>query len=642
MKDYLDITTAAEAMGKSVRHVQRMCREGDLPGAVKAGRQWRIPPSSDAKLSAGPANLPDSDELRCVREGKRRAALKRLGVIQEFRRFEKAMAGEGEGTRADAVARFCCGRDVTERSLWRWLTAYRRQGLLGLVDGRGGGRFVSEVISDEAFEHFKSLFLDQRQPSVRQCLRQVRFINDDRNMGWRLPKPDAMYRYVKDRIPLPVLILHREGLAAYEAKCAPYVQRDPESVEPGQVWVGDHSQFNCWIGYRGKWIRPWITAWEDMRSRMIVGSYLSASPNQTTIMLAMKRGIEKFGPPDSAKIDNGRDYDSEMWTGTTKQKRRALKKGYIDEPMVAGIYAMLGIGVSFAIPYNAKAKPIERFFDTLDKQFTKTVDTYCGKDTARRPDDLKDLLKEPPSSDTYDLASFGRVVGRYIEAYNNAAHTGAGMDGRSPAEVFEGRASRRVMVEGVADLLLRVWSKEIKVGKNGVRINNIYYGQYNTELLMQQGRTVRAAYDPDDMSRVDVYDAKTLRLITSAEQNKFVRYGAPGEADLREAMRAQTRAKRAVREYVDAQLTANTDLTDLTLRAMEDAAEKPKPSKRQQIIRPVRTAMDDQVREHERQRVVKAVRRASGAERMDKVLDMDFSLLKRSNKYEAVRLFDDE
>jgi len=645
MNDYLDIRTAATLLGKSVRHVRRQCVRGEIAGAIKADRQWRIPQTADAKLTPGPNNIIGPDDLKGIPEGKRREAIRRLGIIQEFHRVERATKASG-GTRYQAVREFMRNRGLKLRSFERWLGRYRKEGLLGLVDHRGGGKFVSDMISSEAFEYFKSLYLDQRQPTIKQCWRNVRFMNSDRDMGWKVPDIDVMYRYVKNHIPLAVLVLHREGLGAYEAKCAPYIERDPDSVEPGQVWVGDHSQLNCWVRDRGRWVRPWITAWQDMRSRMIVGFDINASPNQTTILLAMKRGIEKFGPPDSAKIDNGRDYDSEMWTGQTKAKRRALKKGYLDEQMVAGIYAMMDIGVSFAIPYHPQSKPIERFFDTLDKQFTKTIETYCGKDTKRRPDDLKKLLSNVTLlRKIYDLADFGQVVDRYITAYNNAAHTGRGMDGRSPVEVFESRSSRRVMAEGVAELLMRVWTKEIKVGKNGVRVNNLYYGQYSAELLMQQGRKVRAAYDPDDMREIHIYDAKTLRLITIAEQNRLVQYGrAVSETDLREAMRQKGRAHKIVREFRQAQLTANMDLTSLTLRAMEDADEEKRKvtEKGVETIRPVRTAMDGQVREHERQAVVKAVKMASGAESLGTVLDMDFSLLKRDKKYEGVRLFDDK
>ncbi len=635
MNDYLDIATAAKRMGLDQRSVRRKCEAGELAGAIKEGHRWKIPRTAHPKLSQGPENMVDSPELAGVPERKRTEALRRLGMIQEFNRFERELArAEGGRVRSTAVALYMAEHDVTERSLWRWLAAYKNDGLIGLVDNRGGGRFVSEIISPEAFEQFKGLYLDQRRPTVAQCWRNLCYINKDEERGWRVPTVRAMYA-VKDSIPLAVRILHREGLAAYEAKCAPYIERDEDSVEPGQVWIGDHCQLNCWIRRRGRWIRPWLTAWQDLRSRQIVGIHISASPNQTTILLAMKRGIEQYGPPELAKVDNGRDYASEMWTGKTKKERRALKRGYLDEQMVAGIYAMMGVGVSFAIPYHPQAKgTLERFFDTMDRQLVNTLPTYCGKDTQRRPDYLKDLLNnETHLKEAYDLDSFDQVVGRYIEVYNKSAHSGRGMDGRSPAAVFETRGSRRVMAEGVLELLMRVWSKELKVGKNGVRIKGIYYGQYNADLLMQQGKKVRAAYDPDDMREVSIYAATTLRLLTIAEQNQLIRYADPvSEDDLRQAMRQKNRALKLVRGQRDAQLTVNMDLTSLTLRAMADAAEKTKPAAehRQKTIKPVRTPLDDQVREHERQKVIKAVKRASGAESLKTVLDCDFSLLRRS------------
>jgi hypothetical protein len=94
-------------------------------------------------------------------------------------------------------------------------------------------------------------------------------------------------------------------------------------------------------------------------------------------------------------------------------------------------------------------------------------------------------------------------------------------------------------------------------------------------------------------------------------------------------MRQKSKAVRFMKGFANVQLTANMDLTSLTIRAMQDAA-RPEPEKdTQQTVRPVRTPLDGQVREHERQRCVKAIKRASGAESMEEALDFDFSLLRR-------------
>lgn len=41
--EYLSCSNASKAMGFSVRRIQQMCKNGELPGAIKEGRKWLIP-----------------------------------------------------------------------------------------------------------------------------------------------------------------------------------------------------------------------------------------------------------------------------------------------------------------------------------------------------------------------------------------------------------------------------------------------------------------------------------------------------------------------------------------------------------------------------------------------------------------------
>jgi len=640
--NYIDINEARKRKGISLRHAYRLVEEGTWK-AIKQDGRIKIDITCDERLVRKdmPQNMLNSNELNDVPGTKRQEALQRLGLIERFEAFAATYK-----SRSLAVEFFVRENNISRGSLYRWLTRYHNQGLVGLIDTRGGSRFIKQIISEDAFEFFKTMYLTQQRLSVKTCWLNINYINKSENRGWKIPSLMYMYKFIKSQIPLGVQVLHREGIRAYEAKCAPHIQIDPDSVGPGAIWVGDHSQLNCWIRHRNRWIRPWLTAWQDMRSRAILGFFVSPNPNQTTILQAFKRAVLKYGPPDVVKVDNGRDYDSESWTGTTKVRRRALRKGYIDEHLVAGIYAMLDIAVSFAIPYRPKSKPIERFFDTLDCQFTKTISTYCGKDAERKPEELNKLLqREKTISQAYDINSVAEQLEEYIEIYNNSAHTGLGMNNRTPMQVFASRESRRVLAEGVIDLIARVWSGELTIGKNGVRFKGMYYGQYNTELLIHQGKKVRISYDPDDLRQIYVYNSTTFKLITIAEQNQLVLYGqAVDEENLREAMRQQSRARKTIKNFVDSSLTANTDLTALTLKAMREAAKQETggPSKEVpgQTIRPVRTPLDDQVREHQRQEIIKHVRRASGAESITTVLDLDFSLLKKTRKKTDLKLFD--
>jgi putative transposase len=560
-----------------------------------------------------------------IAANKRDEAIRRAGVVTEFERFSAGVIREN-GTRTEAIAVFSTRHNIPPRTLQRWITRYRDEGIMGLVDMRGRGESNGDTISEDALELFKSMYLDQRRLTLKTCRLNVLYENRRQKKGWTIPKLRTMYNVFNKRIPLPVQVLHREGLAAYEAKYAPYIQTNPDSVEPGQVWVGDHSQFNCWIRYRGQWIRPWLTAWEDMRSRVIVGWHISPSPNQTTILFAMRKGIKAYGPPDSVKIDNGKDYDSELWTGTTKATRKALPKGYIDKFGLTGLYAMMKITVSFAIPYHPQSKLIERFFDTVDCQFTKTIQTYCGKDTERKPEGLKDLLTSRKAIEcALDLDKFARLFGQYVEVYNNSSHSGAGMDGRTPAQVLATRTSKRIILDDTLVLLMKVWSRELIVGKNGVRFRGLYFGQYNSDVLACQGKTVRLAYDPEDLRQIYVYDTK-YKLITIAEQNQFVNYGSvASEVHLRNAMQQKSRALKTMKGYRDSSLVANMDLSSLTIRAMqEEQAESNDEGQANQTLRPVTTPLDGQVIIHKQ---LKAKTLAGTRPRKEK-LDMDFELLK--------------
>jgi len=633
MTNYLSIKEAAKRLGKSESQVRRDCIAGELPGSRKVNGEWRIPVTADVwfgrvKLQGHSVKQADLDGFS---PQKINEAILKIGQVKQAEEFAGQYVRNG-GCWSEGFDVYASRINVHRATLYRWRKKYRSLGIKGLLDQRGRAVSSQAAISPEAFEFFKAMYLTQQQLSIKVCWQNLNYENKTEKPGWTIPSYKSLCRYIEREIPIPVQVLHREGVAAYEAKCAPYIQSDPDSVEPGSIWAGDHHQFNCMIHYKGKWVRPWITAWEDMRSRTIVGWFISVSPNQTTIMQAMRGGIEKYGPPDSVKIDNGRDYDSEMWTGETKaarKSRKALKAGHIDESTVRGIYAMMDIAVSFSTPYHPQSKLIERFFDTLDCHFTKTLPTYCGKDSGRKPDYLNDFLKSPKAiAEAESLESLTQKAGGYIESYNNTKHTGRGMDGRTPAQVLASRSSRRVLLDGTSDLLLKVWSGERKVGKNGVRFMNLLYGQFDAALLARFGKKVRVSYNPDDIRRISVYDATTYKLITIAEQNELIRYGfAVSEDALREAMKQKATIARQNRNFVDSQRKKYMTLADLTARAMQDAREDA-PETPPQTIKPVSTPVDDQVYEHRRRENIRKVRKAAGAESIESVADLDMDLSK--------------
>ncbi len=641
MTEYITIEQAAKRLNANRGTVRRKCIAGKFIGAEKKNGKWLIPITAHEKFRQ-PEHLAGSEDLSSLSARKRGAALKKLGIINAFEDYAASFVRSG-GFRREAVFIFAAQNKINFRTFYRWLKNYRFYGLMGLVDGRGQSDKQQAIFSQDAQTYLLTMYLTPAKLSLKDCYRNLLCINKTENKGWQIPAMRTVYDWVGNNVPEPVIILHREGQKAYEAKCAPYIQPDLSDIAPGQIWVGDHHQFDFWIRHKNGWVRPWLTAWMDMKSRAIVGWHLSAAPNQTTVLISMRAGIEKYGPPDGVKIDNGKDYDSQMFTGITKQTR---KRGLLDEFLVIGIYGMMNIGVSFAIPYNAKAKSIERLFATVASQFSKTIPTYCGKDTASRPAELKFKLEQQSVIDAaLNFDSLAEIFGRWVEAYNNTAHSGYGMDGRSPAQVMSMRLSKRAISADVLDMLMCVWSGKLKVGKNGVHFKGLLYGQYEPGLQQQFGKNVRVSYNPADLRTITVYDSESLQRLCIAEQNQLVKYGqAVAEESLREAMRKKAGILRAHKNWLDNRDLQQYDLTDLTIKAMNDAAAEDETLRQgsgqaSPTLRPVKTKLDLQVAPHLQDKRQRILRKAVGAEvpRMD----IDLSELKQADTpREKLKLFE--
>lgn len=598
-----------------------------MPGAIKKNGVWKVPVSADAQL--GDAALPqiDRDDFLGMTEKKRTAALKRAGLIVQFEKFSGKHV-RGGGLRTEAMEVFCHKENIPVSTFKRWIKNYSQSGLIGLADHRGGDR-CGESISEGAWEYFKSLYLDSRQPSIRQCYRIVSLINKTEGYNWIVPEYKAFCRYIKKHLPIPVQVLHRNGEAAYDAQCGPFIQLDLTKVDPGSWWVGDHHQCNVFVRYKDRWVRPWLTCWQDLRSRAAVGWWVCDLPNQTTILRSFRRGVAAYGPPESVKIDNGKDYDSELFTGTTKHRKKVLRRGYLDESLIHGIYSYMGIDASFAIPYHPQSKVIERLFGTFDEQFCKTFATYTGKDADRKPEDLINLLKDPEViASGPDLTRFQELVSEWFSVYNQRPHSA--LDGKAPLEVLNSRQTKRILQPGVLDLLLRVWSGKIRVSKNGVRLKGLYYGQFNPVIMQHVGKDVRVSFDPDDLSHIYVYDSETLKLLTIAEQNQLIAYGGKiSDTNLREAMRQKARAKKIIKGYKNASLVSNSDLVPLAIKSLAEEARQTEAACTKPNIKPVRTIFDNQIKQHRRCALRQAVRRAAGSEQVSFVpqLDFDFDVI---------------
>ncbi|MEL7087770.1 MAG: transposase domain-containing protein, partial [Planctomycetota bacterium] len=383
--------------------------------------------------------------------------------------------------------------------------------------------------------------------------------------------------------------------AKWRKTVAPYIEQDPERFAANECWVSDHSQLDFWCWFGNQLVRPWITTWQDWRTRKIMGHVVSVSPDGSTILASLRRAIldnPDAGLPKTAWIDNGKDYAGYIFHGQTKKERSKtfVEKGYVDETGFQGIYKMLGIKVHFSLPYTPNGKPRqESFYRPMHERYCKGWASYTGNTPERRPEVLSKILKTPGMVPDFDEVV--DTMAQHIDGYNrNPEHTIDDLvdDDRARLTPAEALARWTTHFRGLADpavldLLLQRWHRPVTVGRNGVSIRirgmTIRYGQLDAKLrkFKAGGEKVLVSYDPADVRSVLVY-TQQMTLVGRAMSNKLGGLpGAIGEDRVKEMMREKRdyeKAMKVVNKRGPARRVASPE-QNLALQAYRQPQAKP-------------------------------------------------------------------
>ncbi len=507
---WLKSSEVSALLGISVQAVHKAAKEGKYGSEIKyekgrgyQGKVLMIPLHSlpvhiqdqwlnknkSSVLSTGLSGAP----LDTFDEVKRKHARQKLTIVEEFLKISEHVGTEGQ-----TVDEFlqCCKKEYPElnssrRTLYRWIKNYKKNGLEGLIDKRGISRKGNLNISEELWTRFKHYYLDENKPTIKSCYERVMIYANKNKLD--LPSISTFERKVKT-IPKPVYIRWREGPRAFENKCMPFVMRDYTQLKSNQMWVTDHHQFDQMvIGPDHRLVRPWGTYFEDMRSRYIVAGYTRCvAPSADVVLACFAQGAEKYGLVDEIILDNGKDYRTADIFHTD------------DKAKISSIAKQLDIVPHYALPYNAKAKPIERVFRTFEEQFGKLWKSYCGNQVYNRPERLKEMgLEEYPTFEEWQ-----ELHDMYIEKwYNQSPHRGQGMDNKSPSEVYHAcLEEKRIAPKSVLRMLFMRTTKPLTVHRNGIKLFNKFF--YSTQLMDVLGCKVFARYNPNQINTIYVYNEK--------------------------------------------------------------------------------------------------------------------------------------
>jgi putative transposase len=237
-----------------------------------------------------------------------------------------------------------------------------------------------------------------------------------------------------------------------------------------------------------------------------VGASLAFTEDSHHIQVAFRNGFLNWGAlPKRIYLDNGKAFKSKLFHEQWDDHDLELELG--------GIFPRLGINVVFAKSYNAKAKPIERFFRTFQEQFERFISSFRGSCIDDKPAPLmrnekwarKLFEAHPPTiEETMQMIAF------YIRhVYGENPHSGLG--GKTPWQVFSSSKlpADRIVVPGkLNNLMLSAERKRIR--NNGIIIDKLLY--WDIELVNHIGKDVVIRYDLGDARWILVYDTNDKYL----------------------------------------------------------------------------------------------------------------------------------
>lgn len=457
-------------------------------------------------------------------------------AVAEYRKFLKQSIKGGMTKKTEIMDLFVqqwnSEQDfqISKKSLYDWMKKSKSGQVEKLIDKRGGYNRGQSSISPYYQKLFLSFYLQQSKPPFDACFRYVQ-IEANKN-GDFIPGKKAFRNLLNNTDPA-IKARGREGEKYFEDNFMPTMQRDYSKLLPNDIWVSDHHLWDVFVRIpdgNGGWkpVRPWGSYWMDMRTRKVMFGFIrEEAPNSDIVLLSFGIAVKKYGIPKRVYLDNGKDYKARdlfypegHLSKEDKQNKDITQHGISKEELDKSYNSLasnLQLEVTYAIPYNARAKPIERLFDTLEDDFGKFYPSYAGSNAKKKPEDLKNL----DIMEMITMEEFIEHHKKFIEdIYNNAPHSGNSMDNKSPNYWYANLDfSKRMMADETLYFTLMRTSRPRKIQKEGIRFNKEYY--LNPEYQNYVGTEVIVKYNPINLEIIYVFDMNENFIFTAGRRKKY-------------------------------------------------------------------------------------------------------------------------
>ena len=303
----------------------------------------------------------------------------------------------------------------------------------------------------------------------------------------------------------------RRGDKAVKDTIIKSIDRDDSSIKPLQVFVVDGHTLSVFVKHpiTGKPFRPTLIMVFDWGSRYPAGMSLALTEDSQHTLTAFRNAFLHAGVlPPWAYLDNGKAFRSKLFNA--KWEEHDLEKEF------AGIFPRLGIEAHFARPYNARAKVVERFFKTMQDQWEKRQQSYCGAGIHNKPAHMarnEKWMQEMYGAKAMEYNECMDSIYEWIRyEYGISVHQGIKA---KPYEAFmnaERLPERQFDPTQLNILMLTAERKRLR--EEGITLNKNRY--WAPELVDHVGKSLVIRYDYADLRSIFVYDEQS-RYICQAE-----------------------------------------------------------------------------------------------------------------------------
>lgn len=302
---------------------------------------------------------------------------------------------------------------------------------------------------------------------------------------------------------------YREGEKALVDKVLPFIERDDSLIDVGDVLVADGHRCNFRVKnpWTGKPCRPMLVGFYDWKSRILCGWAISIEENTQLITSALRNGIIRLGKtPKIVLLDNGAAFKSKVFTGDIDLEQSGIR----------GMFARLDIKTVFAWPYNARSKPIERFFGDFSNQFERFMPSFSGASITDKPASLmrnEKLMQAYYKENVMEIPLVMAALEKWWDFHAWTEHPT--LKGQQKGQIFQSGRGPGIEQGKLNDLMMDVVIK--RLGRNGV---SFLGGDYFHESLYGLRQQVVIRYDFCDITSIHVYAKNGDYICKAARKDK--------------------------------------------------------------------------------------------------------------------------